>query len=361
VLETQVRVPVTLGFLKGICRSCRGLPILAKPMASIHGRTSKIKRYYWREIAFAKFEEVSKKLAALGREESTLSSEERAHLHRAAGQDALDKVKELHATSPKYDYKERSQQEVIEACEVEIVRLDADFATNSSGKGVGVLDGADLVSAEEFVSRHYSREGWSAMFCESRPIHALFGVYMWLLIQSPTDSFCQVKGFGVRMDYPELSLKKGELLWTTLPSDFGTSGYSERRASEIEEHFESLFVPDRNELLWLFDYWVGESVQFRDYLWAHESEVVEKARSLVEILPPSSIIRILRYLIGDYWARYNGWPDLLLYKKEEFFFAEVKASRDGLSDDQKRWITNNHSGLLLPFKLVKIHRSNAPS
>jgi hypothetical protein len=34
----------------------------------------------------------------------------------------------------------------------------------------------------------------------------------------------------------------------------------------------------------------------------------------------------------------------------------VKSSGDKLSDDQKRWIEDNHRRLKLPFKLVKIHK-----
>lgn len=52
-LETQERIPVTHGFQPGICSECRGLPADQAPGAAIPGRTSKIKRYYWRELFFA--------------------------------------------------------------------------------------------------------------------------------------------------------------------------------------------------------------------------------------------------------------------------------------------------------------------
>src|SRR5512147_1335531 len=43
-------VPVTLGFQPGICAECRGLPPEPSPKAPLRGHTSKIRRYYWREI-----------------------------------------------------------------------------------------------------------------------------------------------------------------------------------------------------------------------------------------------------------------------------------------------------------------------
>lgn len=48
------------------------------------------------------------------------------------------------------------------------------------------------------------------------------------------------------------------------------------------------------------------SAELRHNLWAHREEDVDRARRLVEILPPDTIIAILRYLIGDYWGRFLG-------------------------------------------------------
>jgi hypothetical protein len=55
-LETRKRVPVTLGFQPAVCNACRGLPLVAAPAAEGFGRTSKIRRYYWRELFFAEHE-----------------------------------------------------------------------------------------------------------------------------------------------------------------------------------------------------------------------------------------------------------------------------------------------------------------
>ena len=146
-------------------------------------------------------------------------------------------------------------------------------------------------------------------------------------------------------------------VWTQLPRDFGTSGYAQRRASAIEEHF-AMLPNEKEELLWTFNYWVEPSNGLRQYLWAHRFQDVDKARKIVSILPADVVHRILRYLIADYWSRYVGWPDLLAYKSSGYLFVEVKSSRDKLREDQKDWIRGNTSELHLPFELVKIHRQN---
>jgi hypothetical protein len=56
-------------------------------------------------------------------------------------------------------------------------------------------------------------------------------------------------------------------------------------------------------------------------------------------------------------APYLGWPDLLVWRQNEFFLAEVKASGDKLSDEQKVWIRANYERLMLPFELIKVHKT----
>jgi hypothetical protein len=88
---------------------------------------------------------------------------------------------------------------------------------------------------------------------------------MWLLIQHPSDPELQMTMFGERAAFEEGG--EGKEVWTQLPRDFGTSGYAQRRASAIEEYF-AMLPNEREELLWVFDYWVEPSDGLRQYLWA---------------------------------------------------------------------------------------------
>ena len=351
VLETREHVPVTLGFVEGTCRECRGLPPEAHPMAAIPGRTSKIKRYYWREIEFGTFKRFAERAEAAGFDPHSPYSPEAQVLYKEVHREILEEIKQLHAANPKYIYKEVSQAEVLAKHNVEEVRLDATFAPRTEGKGVGIVDNGEIVSAEEFAIRHFGREGWQTLFVESAPFHVLFGIYMWLVIQDPGDPLTHMFSFGSRTDYE--GAKEGIEIHTFIPSDFGTPDYAERRADAIDEHLSDGL---HDNLEWLFNYWLHHSSDFREYLWAHREGDVRRARQLIDILPEEIIIRILRYLVDDYWGRFAGWPDLLVYKDGAFFLAEVKASKDKLSEDQKRWIADNATELRLPFKLVKIHR-----
>jgi hypothetical protein len=348
-LETRQRVPVTAGFHPNLCEECRGLPITPHPRSAIYGRTSKIRRYYWRELAFEKmkrFDAWSQTQAASNRTRAG-DAEEKKKIE----EEVLLELKSLHAKTPKYAFSEQSEAEVIAKHGVDVIALNGTYATSPEGRGAIILHRDGPCSVEEYACRHFQSLGYHTLFVESVPFHVLFGVYMWLLIQDPADSHVRNVSFGNRNAFD--SKTHGELVSTSLPDDFGTRGYTRRRFKAIKKHLS----PEMSEnLQWQFDYWLGPSEGLRQYLWAHREEQIQVARQLIDILPPPAIIEIMRYLVEDYWDRYLGWPDLLMHRANEFFFAEIKSSGDKLDENQKRWIRDNHERLHFPFKLVKVHK-----
>lgn len=352
-LDTQERVPVSHGFQPSLCNGCRGLPLVPVPGAAIQGRTSKIRRFYWRELFFRETEAFADWESA---NPDALLDEAKAARKLIEGE-VLDAIKALHAAAPLYDTREPSSADILKRCRVEIDSLYPEYAA-SPEKGAVVVLSDKIVSPEAFAAHHYAASGWSAMPLESVPFHALYAVMMWLLIEHPSDPKNRVAGFGSRTAFE--GGVEGEQIWMRLPEDFGTPGYGWRRKNAIDEHFNFFFRPngyaDRGSLLELFDYWRVPSERLRQYLWAHRDADVDRARRLIELVPADTILAILRYLVDDYWGRYLGWPDLLLHRNGELMLVEVKSSSDKLSGDQMRWITDNHEQLQLPFRLAKLHR-----
>ena len=347
-LKTQRRVRVTRGFLPKICSECRGLGADSAPTAEIHGRTSKIKRYYWREIFF----ETTQQRAEWDEAHPETIEEQRQEAHAIIEKAVLAEIKKRHAHAPKYVFSELSQSQVLKRCNIEVIEIAAEHVETPQ-KGAIIRDGKDVISPEMFVTRRFEAEGWAVMALESAPLHALFGVMMWLLIQDNKDRQSRIVSFGNR-SMPDAGAGPA-MIWTRLPEDFGTEGYATRRKAAIKRHFRAL-TPDRDELLWLFDYWRSDD-GLRQYLWAHRDSDVARARRLIEILSPNQIRDILNYLVKAYWRHYLGWPDLLLHRTGEILLLEVKSSGDRLSNDQKRWIIDNYDHLHLPFKVVKLHRA----
>jgi hypothetical protein len=323
------------------------MPITPYPRSATHGATTKLRRYYWREIYFEEMKRFDAWNETRGLSCESSEAIERMKLIEA---DVLDYMKHLHATSPKYVYKTETDADFMRAHAVEQIDLKASYTKDPLGKKAIIVGANGPCTVEEFVSEYYNSLGYETMRLESVPFHVLFGTFMWLVIQDATDPLVRIVGFADR-NAPE----SGKPIWSHLPDDFGTSGYGTRRAAAIAEHF-SLVPPDRDELHWLFDYWLSSSEHLRGYLWAFRQGDVERAKRLLDILSPTDVINILNYLVQDYWNHYLGWPDLIIYREDEFFLAEVKSSGDKLSDEQKVWIASNQEQLKLPFKLIKVQK-----
>ncbi len=355
-LETQERIAVALGFQPNVCRECRGLDPEPHPLSAAPRRTSKIKRYYWREIAFRQMQlHAEWKNQHPENDSNTESWTTRADLEGHA----VAEIKQLHETRPKYQFEEPSQRDTIEQFAVEVIDLRATYAAVTTGKAQ-ILDGSESFTVEEYVRRHFQSLGYETMFSESSPFHALFGVFLWSLIQEQADPKVRIVGVADRSAPPG---ERTRPMWFLLPDDFGTPGYGTRRRAGIDDYFLKVLPQTKEELLWVFDYWIKPSQELRQYLWAEEEDAISAARAIVGLFPPEVLRRILRYLVDSYWRNYCGWPDLLVFRGSEFFFAEVKSSHDKLSEDQKHWIAENQARLMLPFKIVKVHRESrqAPS
>jgi len=346
-LDTKRQVPVTAGFQQKVCEECRGLPLTPHPKSASPGRTSKIARYYWRELAFEtmkRFDVWSQTRGPCNR-----TPAEDAEIKNKIRRDVLEEHKSLHETTPKYRFSKNRPREIINKYGVEVVPLKGTYISSPTKRRAIIMDSAGSCSVEEYACRHFRSLGYSAVIVENEPIHVLFGVYMSPVIQDATDP--QNRTVGISDRRPFDGGVRGKIIWIPLPDDFGTRGYGVRRAEAIRKHLSAV-ICEPLELQRLFDLLLDPSEDLRQYLSGDRN--VQVARQLINILPAAAIIEILRYLIEDYWGRRAGWPDLLVYRDNEFFFAEVKSAGDKLGETQERWIRDNHQRLRFPFKLVEV-------
>jgi hypothetical protein len=320
------------------------LPPKPAPKAAIRGLTSKIKRFYWREIEFRRFELLEQHGVS---SENLLSEALKDKIHS----DALNDIKFLHATTPKYSLDTESESDFLARGRVEIVELRARVRNG----GEVLRDDGTFGRPEQFAADWLAKNAFSAVKSESTPLHAIFAVLLWRLIQDCADPFVRNVKFGERSSFEGNGRSSHEII-TALPRDFGTSAYAQRRAAEIVDFFERMLSNDRSDLMAVFDSGIEGSYGLRQYLWAHRPGDIARARQLLSVVPPEFIYRALKYLLDDYWGHYLGWPDLFAWRGDEFLFVEVKLSGDKLSEEQRLWIEQNASVLGLPFKIVKIHK-----
>ena len=81
----------------------------------------------------------------------------------------------------------------------------------------------------------------------------------------------------------------------------------------------------------VFDCWLAPSADLRHYLLGYRREAIETARKLIELIPPLVLKAVLGYLIMNYWEHRSGWPDLLVYRADGWFLAEIKSWNDKLN------------------------------
>jgi VRR-NUC domain len=232
---------------------------------------------------------------------------------------------------------------------IEVLSVRGAYVSNPAGRRAMIMDGAEPCNVEEFACRHIRSLGYNALIVENSPIHVLFGVYMSPVIQDSADPRNRIVGVVDRRGSD--AGMRGKIIWIPLPDDFGKPEYGVRRAQAIDKHLSAM---KPLELQRLFDLRLRPSEDLGQYLWGHRNEPIQVARQMINILPSASIVEMLRYLVEDYWGRRAGWPDLLVYRDNEFFFAEVKSADDKLGKSQERWIRDNRERLHFPFKLVEV-------
>ena len=327
---THERVPVTLGFVSRVCNTCRGLPEPASPKSDRRGK--KIERYYWREISFAMIPRLAEWAQENGYTKWLEVSAQRKDIYRSFHQEAVEEMKRLHSRAPKYVYQDESDASLLTKHSVEVVHLRPSGTRGSNGWIFKVGD-KWVDSANEVASLHFAQQGYKAFPTESRPFHVLFGTLVWPVVQDPTDP--KVRKVGIGRKLPSGEWKNLGLMWTPLPSDFGSRSYAERRAVALSAHFATL-EQSKSDLPGLFNRWLEPSSDLRCYISAHLSGDMSKARELLTILSSDATLRILKYLTDDHWRRHCGWPDFLFHREADFFFGEVKFSDHGLTEYQKQ-------------------------
>jgi len=350
-IETSNKIPVAIGFQPKVCNECKGLPAEPHPKAEIYGATSKIKRYYWRELYFEETKLFVKWAYAEGYKDLFTARRENPQKYSEFARQALTKIKQLHKDRPKYQWSEESQSAIIAKFNVQVETVDLEYVTQK-GRPYRIKYKEALFSVEDFAIRHYQDQGFYVLQTESIPFHVLFGDLTSDMIQDPEDERVREIWFGRRDQLPSNTSSQMRIL---LPEDFGKLNYAKRRKEKVDEFFDRL-PKKREELLDLFDLSLHKSAGLRQYLWAHEVQNIGKARKVLEILPAEKILVVLRHLLNNYWENYLGWPDLLISKDIEYSFVEVKGSGDRLSDVQKGWIARNSGELGLPFKILKVQK-----
>lgn len=349
ILETQQRVPVTLGFQFEVCPECRGEKPIHAPKASMPGSTSKVSRFYWREIFLETTKRFYDRNPDLDPQSDKYSEFSFPEKRNAIEKEIIDEIKKQHAVTPKYDYTEQSQSDVLRETSTEVILVKGEYIKTDSCRAK-VQGKYEPISVEAYAAEYFEDLGYKSIEVESIPFHVLFATCMWETIQDLFDPQIREALFGSRISYDQN--RTDDLpISTFLPTDFGTAGYFSRRKEYIEEHLGAIGNVKEE-----FEFLEGGSWYLREYLWAHRDLDIQKTRTILEVLSNEDVKKILHYMSRNYWKNYCGWPDLLIYDENEYFFVEVKSTNDKLSEDQKNWLKGNQLYMGFDAKVFKVSK-----
>jgi hypothetical protein len=84
----------------------------------------------------------------------------------------------------------------FEKYDFDVLLLEGSYVSDPNVRRAVIEDGNDRCSVEEYASRYFRRQGYSALRVENEPISALFGVFMSPLIQDVSDPHGRMIGAG---------------------------------------------------------------------------------------------------------------------------------------------------------------------
>lgn len=354
---TRKRYPVA-GFAPRICAECRGELEEPHPRAAIYGQKGKVERFYWREISNSYYGYVRNWLREADAQVRDILEFERRFPEEAnrLKKKAKRYWQTVHRQSPKYDIKERTEAEFLDATSVQVREIEAEYTqVDRDGQKVGkwIDASGNLTGAEGIATQYYKSKGYRVLPCERTFVSVWVATFLADVIQDTDDPRVRVV---YRQSTRGWTSRSGgtRLIAINLPEDFGSADYYIRRREALEEAIGGMRVA--RDLESLFDQLLKASESLRDYLWVNDDAAVARTRLALSVIPNEMVIASVQWAIQDFWHRQPGWPDLFLYKGQEYLFSEVKSPHDKLSREQMNWFQWAVEDVGIPCEVCRVKR-----
>jgi hypothetical protein len=356
---TRQQFQVT-GFAVNMCAECRGETEMPHPRAAIYGQKGKVERYYWREIyktycqyALEWLNRNSEKVKDI------LEFQERfPGIAKELQKKAKKFWQSVAKQNPKYHMKETTEAEFLSKNPIPEVQISAEYKQVERGNqkiGKWVAQDGSLSSVEQIATEFYISQGYSVTRCERVLISTLVATFLCTSLQDTSDPrVCIVfrkstKGWTSKN-------RDTESIGILLPEDFGSAEFYKRRKNAIQANLSS--IQNAGNLSNTFDNLLRTSESLRDYLWVNDDDAIETSKAALNILPKEIVISSLEWAIQDFWQRQPGWPDLFVYKGNEYKFVEVKSPHDKLSQEQMQWF-EWASGQDIPSEILRVGKNKS--
>ncbi|MGF1736228.1 VRR-NUC domain-containing protein [Photobacterium satsumensis] len=170
-------------------------------------------------------------------------------------------------------------------------------------------------SVELDVAAYFQQHGWHSYYLENTLLCGLFGLALWDII---------------------FSAQQGAFLnpFQRSPKDMFSHKFYLSRRLQIDERLAALESGEWQD--WLEIYRAKQGISNDWVNWDMLPEAI--VHQAVSAIPTSALVAIFKRILFDPRNNRNGFPDLILFKDEQYCFAEVKGPGDTLQKNQIRWL-----------------------
>jgi hypothetical protein len=169
---------------------------------------------------------------------------------------------------------------------------------------------------ERGVMQHYREQGYQALFSENEPWRALFGLLFWDII------------YDTNVQAIHHPLQR-------VPSDFFLPDFYFKRHSLLKARV--LELGTREQIRAVLQRTYAEKLGTTNVLVSWYPELLETVLAVVDLLTPVQLHAVLLEMAANLRENTRGFPDLLIWKEQEYAFVEVKSPTDHLSARQLHW------------------------
>ena len=163
---------------------------------------------------------------------------------------------------------------------------------------------------------YFRAEGYEAFFSENEPWRSLFGLLFWDII------------YDTNVQAIHNPLQRA-------PSDFFLPDFYIKRAPQFADRIKNATSKDIIEELISKTY--RDKFGMTNVLVSWYEGSLDRVKAFVNSLNPDQIHQVMQEISFNMRENTRGFPDLFIYKDDEYSFIEIKSPTDHLSSQQLHW------------------------
>lgn len=237
---------------------------------------------------------------------------------------------------------------------LEFININAEEVHSTSTKVKFSYNSKELF-VEEVAIEYYKNQGYHAIWTENDYWWMIYALLFWDIIFMKTDTCTSVPMTDPRFESQYALLTTHRMM--DMPHDFFKPTFYTVRKQNIDQRLRSFMKLDiTNELKKSYNEHYG---QFCRPIEDWNKFTLNELTIATRLLSSQQIISIMYMLAIDFNRFRSGFPDLIVFNNNEFFFVEVKSKKDTLSQNQLEnhyYLTNKVKANVTIFSVNKSNK-----